>query len=71
MKKEIQDTIHNQKPKNSAGIDNFSTNMIKQCKEELTVPLVSIVKSFQNGNFPLPQKLVKFIPNIKKVHPLK
>jgi hypothetical protein len=64
---EVENIINSLKPKSSAGIDEFSSKMVKHCKKELTVPLVSIInKSFECGQFPSALKISKVYPKHKK-----
>lgn len=63
---EILHIINTLKPKTSAGDDEFSAKVIKQCKNEIVTPLTNIInKSLTQGKFPNKLKLSKIYPKYK------
>lgn len=64
---EILQTISSLRSKPSAGIDEFSSTLLKHCKEEIANPLCYIInRSFSQGIFPSKLKLAKVFPKLKK-----
>jgi hypothetical protein len=67
---EITKIITELKPKNSAGDDNLSLNLLKRLKHKISLPLsILINKSLSEGIFPDALKLAKVIPLFKKDDP--
>ncbi|KAG8311282.1 hypothetical protein J6590_108592 [Homalodisca vitripennis] len=63
---EVKKTIDSLKPKTSTGIDEISAKLAKSCKEEIAIPLTTIInKSFQQGIFPSKLKIAKVYPKFK------
>lgn len=63
---EVRATITGMKTKNSAGIDEISTRILKHCADELTFPLTVIFnRSFKEGRFPSKLKVSKVYPKFK------
>lgn len=58
------------KPSPSCGFDNLSAKLLRNCAEEITLPLTSMINnSFQSGVFPSILKVAKCIPLYKKNEP--
>lgn len=67
VEEEIVRIISGLKSKKSTGIDNISTNFVKQLKTSLSAPLsVLMNRSFAEGCFPNALKKAKTIPIFKK-----
>ncbi|XP_046685907.1 uncharacterized protein LOC124371605 [Homalodisca vitripennis] len=63
---ELRSIIKSLKSKNSAGIDDISTKVLKHCAEELICPLTDIFnKSFNEGHVPSALKISKIYPKFK------
>ena len=55
------------KKKTSCGLDGLSSEMLKECKEELAGPLTIIInRSICSGVFPKDWKIAKIAPLLKK-----
>ena len=64
---EVKSIINSLKPKSSAGMDEFSSKMVKYCMDKLIAPLVSLInKSLEKGEFPSALKTSKVYPKHKK-----
>lgn len=64
---EVNKIIHSLKNKPSSGIDEFSSQTVKYCANELTQPLTLIInKSFAEGHFPSRLKVSKVYAKHKK-----
>lgn len=67
---EVISYINRLKPSNSSGYDHVSNNLLKQCKFELSSPLVFLINMcYETGVFPDILKLTKVIPLHKKGDP--
>lgn len=64
---ELLKSLSSIKSKTSAGIDEFSSSILKLCKEEIVCPLTHIINlSFSQGIFPDKIKTAKVYPKFKK-----
>lgn len=64
---EIRKIIDGLKKKSSAGEDDYSSKLVKYCKNEILTPLTSLVnKSLAQGIFPSCLKTAKVYPKYKK-----
>ena len=63
---EINNIIRKLKPKKSCGLDNITSNLLKQIAPTISEPLTQIInKSLQNGIFPENWKSAKISPIYK------
>lgn len=64
---DVSKTIESLKPKDSCGIDNLSSNLLKSLKNVLSNPICTLINQSLNlGIFPNCLKLAKVIPVYKK-----
>lgn len=65
--KEVMEVIKSLKCSKSAGIDEISSSLLRDCAAELTAPLVHLINfSFVSGKFPSSLKLAVIKPFYKK-----